>query len=321
MSSKGPVVVTGGAGFIGSHLVEGLLAEGEAVVVIDDLSTGSLRNLQSVETHPKLRVLQSKVSECNQLPQVLAEADFVFHLAAAVGVELVVNSPIRTIVNNLHETEVILAAASERCVPVLITSTSEVYGKSQKEAFSEDDDLLIGPPTLGRWSYACSKLMDEFLAIAYAREKQLPVIIARLFNTVGPRQSGQYGMVLPRFISAAKKNEPLRVYGDGRQSRCFCAVSDTVEALTRLRRCSTARGEVFNIGSTEEISILELAETVIRTLKSKSVIELISYTEAYAAGFQDMRRRRPVVAKLERHIQFRPSTALAEIIELTATGV
>ena len=310
--------MTGGAGFIGSHLVERLLADGKSVVVIDDLSTGSLENLSAAAAHPGLRVIQSKISSCAELPELVAGAESIFHLAAAVGVELVVQSPIHVIEANLRETEVLLQAAAPTRTPVLITSTSEVYGKSQKAAFSEDDDLLIGPPTQSRWSYACSKLMDEFLALAYAKEKELPVVIARLFNTVGPRQTGRYGMVLPRFIAAARRGEPLRVYGDGEQTRCFCFVKDTVEALVRLQNCPAARGGIFNIGGTEEVSIRELAERVIRTLGSESRVELVPYDQAYSPGFDDMRRRRPVVDKLEKHTGFRPATALQRIIELTA---
>jgi UDP-glucose 4-epimerase len=314
------ILVTGGAGFIGSHLVERLLADGKTVVVIDDLSTGNLANLAAVEKHPRLRVVVSQVSACANLPELVAGAESIFHLAAAVGVELVVKSPIHTLETNLRETEILLQAAAARRVPVLLTSTSEVYGKSQKEAFSETDDLLIGPPTQSRWSYACSKLMDEFLALAYARERGLPVVIARLFNTVGPRQTGQYGMVLPRFIAAAKRNAPLRVFGDGAQTRCFCLVADTVEALVRLRNCPAARGGIFNIGGTEEISIRELAERVIAALDSQSTIELVPYAAAYSPGFADMRRRKPVVEKLARTVGFRPATALQKIIELTAAG-
>ena len=310
--------MTGGAGFIGSHLVERLLANGKSVVVIDDLSTGSMENLRAVAAHPGLRVIQSKISACAELPELVAGAENIFHLAAAVGVELVVQSPIHVIEANLRETEVLLQAAAPPRTPVLITSTSEVYGKSQKAAFSEDDDLLIGPPTQSRWSYACSKLMDEFLALAYAQEKGLPVVIARLFNTVGPRQTGRYGMVLPRFIAAARCGEPLRVFGDGEQTRCFGYVSDTVEALVRLQGCPAARGEIFNIGGTEEVSIRELATKVIAALDSKSELELVPYATAYAPGFDDMRRRRPVVDKLERLTGFRPATALQRIIELTA---
>jgi UDP-glucose 4-epimerase len=312
------ILVTGGAGFIGSHLVERLLAEGCRVTVIDDFSTGSPANLAAVRADPRLRVVEARVSACPGLGQLAAAADAVVHLAAAVGVELVVRSPIQTIRTNLDETEAILEAAAGHPVPVLLASTSEVYGKSQRAEFREDDDLLIGPPHLGRWSYACSKLMDEFLALAYARERGLPVIVARLFNTVGPRQTGRYGMVLPRFIEAARAGQPLRVYGDGEQTRCFCYVADTVEALWRLLRCPAARGEVVNVGGTEEVSILELARRVITVLRSPSPIERVPYETAYAPGFEDMRRRRPALAKLERLTGFRPATPLDEIIRRTA---
>jgi UDP-glucose 4-epimerase len=312
--------VTGGAGFIGSHLVERLLADGKSVVVVDDLSTGSLENLRAVERHASLRVLVSKVSACRELPALAAQAESVYHLAAAVGVELVVKSPIHVLETNLHETEVLLEAAAPHRVPVLLTSTSEVYGKSQKEAFSEEDDLLIGPPHQSRWSYACSKLMDEFLALAFARERGLPVVIARLFNTVGPRQTGRYGMVLPRFIAAAKAGRPLKVFGDGRQTRCFCHVLDTVEALVRLQNCPAARGEVFNVGGTEEIAILDLARLVIETLGARSAIELMPYAEAYGPGFDDMRRRKPLVEKLARVTGFRPATPLRQIVLAAATA-
>jgi len=315
-----PVIVTGGSGFIGSHLVERLLVDGQRVVVIDDCSTGSLDNLQAVRDDARLRVIESKVSACKELSELVSEAESIYHLAAAVGVELVVNAPVRTLQTNLHETEVILEAASTHRVPLLLTSTSEVYGKRRKDGFSEEDDLLIGPPHFGRWSYACSKLMDEFLALAYAKETGLPVCIARLFNTVGPRQTGRYGMVLPRFIVAAQAGTALRVYGDGSQTRCFCHVQDTVEALVRLQNCPAARGQIFNIGSTEEISIRALAERVIQAAGSKSYIEMVPYQKAYAAGFEDMQRRRPVVEKLEKFVGFRPKTTLKRIIELAVEG-
>lgn len=311
-------LVTGGAGFIGSHLVERLLGEGKSVVVVDDLSTGNRGNLQALETNPRLRVIEAKISGCTELPELVAQAEAIFHLAAAVGVELVVKSPIHVLETNLHETEVLLEAAAPHRVPLLVASTSEVYGKSQKTAFGEEDDLLIGPPHQSRWSYACSKLMDEFLALAYAQERALPVVIVRLFNTVGPRQTGRYGMVLPRFIAAARRGEPLRVFGDGQQSRCFCFVLDTVEALVRLQNCPAARGQVFNIGGTEEISILELAKRVIETLGSKSRIEFVPYAQAYAPGFDDMRRRKPVVEKLRHVTGFCPQTSLGEIIRLSS---
>ena len=311
-------MVTGGAGFIGSHLVERLLGENKRVVVIDDLSTGNLENLKSVASHPGLRVIEAKVSECAELNEIVAGAECVYHLAAGVGVELVVNSPIHVLQTNLRETEVLLQSASRQRIPVLLTSTSEVYGKSQKPAFSEDDDLLIGPPHQVRWGYACSKLMDEFLALAYAKEHSLPVVIVRLFNTVGPRQTGRYGMVLPRFIAAAKANRPLTVYGDGMQTRCFCYVTDAVEALVRLQNCPAARGQVFNVGSTEEISICDLAQTVIQVLGSKSEVELLPYNQAYAPGFDDMRRRKPEVQKLAAVTGFRPQLPLKEIILRTS---
>lgn len=311
-------VVTGGAGFIGSHLVERLLNEGKPVVVIDDLSTGSLDNLKSVADHPGLRIIEAKVSGCAELDQVVSGAETIYHLAAGVGVELVVNSPIHVLQTNLHETEVLLEAAAAHRVPVLLTSTSEVYGKSQKPAFGEEDDLLIGPPHQARWGYACSKLMDEFLALAYAKERSLPVVIVRLFNTVGPRQTGRYGMVLPRFIAAAKANGPLKVYGDGAQTRCFCYVSDAVEALVRLQNCLAARGQVFNVGSTEEISIRDLAQRVINVLGSESEVELVAYNKAYAPGFDDMRRRKPELEKLARVTGFRPAISLKEIIQRTS---
>lgn len=312
------VLITGGAGFIGSHLAERLLAEGKSVVILDDLSTGSLENLEQVRNHPRLRFIEEKISACSQLPRLAAQAESIYHLAAAVGVELVVNSPIHVLRTNLHETEVLFEAAAPHGVPVLLTSTSEVYGKSEKAAFDEEDDLLIGPPHQARWGYACSKLMDEFLALAYAREQGLPVIIARLFNTVGPRQTGRYGMVLPRFITAARAGQPLRVFGNGKQTRCFCYVSDAVEALVRLQNCVAARNQVFNVGGSEEISMLALAKLVIKLLGSKSRIELVPYSRAYAPGFDDMRRRRPLIDKLAAVIGFKPAIPLRRIIELAA---
>jgi len=316
-ASSQHLLVTGGAGFIGSHLVDRLLADGHSVVVIDDFSTGNRENLAAVP-QAKLRVIQSKISACAELPDLVAGAKGIYHLAAAVGVELVVRSPIHVLETNLHETEVLLKTAVEYQTPVLLTSTSEVYGKSEKTEFNEEDDLLIGPPSRSRWGYACSKLMDEFLALAYTRERSLPVVIARLFNTVGPRQTGRYGMVLPRFITAAKQGKPLQVYGDGSQSRCFCFVADTVEALVRLQQSPAARGEVFNIGGTEEITILALARLVVEVLGSKSTVHFVPYAEAYAPGFDDMRRRKPGIQKLQTTVGFRPGTSLRDIILRTA---
>jgi UDP-glucose 4-epimerase len=315
------ILVTGGAGFIGSHLVERLLGEGKSVTVIDDCSTGRLENLQSVRGQAGLGVIQAKISECGNLVELARKSQAVYHLAAAVGVELVMDSTIKTIESNLRETQVMLDAASAVGAPILVASTSEVYGKSAKAAFSEEDDLLIGPPHLSRWSYACSKLMDEFLALAHAREKKTPVVIARLFNTVGPRQTGQYGMVLPRFIQAARQGQPLKVFGDGCQTRCFCYVNDTIEALVRLQNCPAAKGEIFNVGSCEEISIGKLAELVIHILHSTSSIEYVPYAKAYAAGFQDMLRRKPIVDKLAKYVGFQPATSLRQIVEWTAASV
>ena len=321
MKKAKPILVTGGAGFIGSHLVERLLNDGKNIVVIDDFSTGDLKNLRAVKKNPRLEIIRSKLSECKELPKLAKNSEFIFHLAATVGVELVVKSALHVLEASFHETEILLRAAAKNSTPLLLTSTSEVYGKSAKAEFSEDDDLLIGPPNQSRWSYACSKLTDEFLALACAREKKLPVTIARLFNTVGPRQTGRYGMVLPRLISAAKKNDPLKVFGDGKQTRCFCLVNDVVESLVRLQDCPKARDEIFNVGGTEEISILELAKLVVETLCSKSKIELVPYDKAYAPGFDDMRRRKPLVEKLERFVKFRPRTTLREIIRLTAEKI
>jgi UDP-glucose 4-epimerase len=337
MKSSRPILVTGGCGFIGAHLVERLLADGKSVVVIDDLSTSSLENLAAVKNHSGLRIIQAKVSDCAELPELAAHAEYIFHLAATVGVELVVQSALHVLEASFNETQILLRAALKSSTPLLLTSTSEVYGKSAKPEFSEDDDLLIGQPGQSRWSYACSKLTDEFLALAYAREKGLPVTIVRLFNTVGPRQTGRYGMVLPRFIAAAKSGAPLKVFGDGAQSRCFCLVHDVVEALVRLQNVAQAGclrnpaagetpalpsskvlGEIFNIGGTEEVSILELAQLVVATLGSKSLIELIPYDQAYSPGFDDMRRRKPLVEKLERTVNFKPQTTLQDIIRLTA---
>jgi UDP-glucose 4-epimerase len=318
MKQNQQIMITGGAGFIGSHLTERLLSEGFRVTVIDDFSTGNPQNLAAVANNPRLKVIKSKVSSCANLAELVSECSAVFHLAAAVGVELVLRKPIDTLRTNLDETEAILSAACPARVPVLVTSTSEVYGKSQKDEFSEDDDLLIGPPTLTRWSYACSKLMDEFLALAYWRQRGLPVTVVRIFNTVGPRQTGRYGMVLPRFIAAAKTGKPIQVYGDGTQTRCFCDVSDTVEAIVRLQRSPGATGEVFNVGSDHEITLLDLARKVREVLQSNSAIELVPYEMAYGPGFEDMRRRKPCLGKLERVTGFRPATSLETIIRRAA---
>lgn len=312
------VVITGGAGFIGSHLALRLLEQGAAITIIDDLSTGRMGNVESLLQSERVTFIESRVGECRELSGIISRSDHVVHLAAAVGVDLVVKSPVRTIHTNLHETEVVLEAAAQSHCPLLLASTSEVYGKSIADEFCEDDDLIIGPPYLGRWSYACSKLMDEFLCMAFASERGLPVRIVRFFNTVGPGQTGRYGMVVPRFVKAALDGKPIRVFGDGQQSRCFCHVSDTVEALSRLLLTPTAENKVVNIGSTEEITILKLAELVQSTLGSTSPVELISYEDAYSPGFQDMQRRKPSIARLHDLTGFTPLHSIESIIHDTA---
>lgn len=313
MHSK-PIVVTGGAGFIGSHLTDRLLEAGDEVVVVDDLSTGSRANLAMAERNPRFQFRACKVSECKDLEALVAGASMVVHLAAVVGVEQVMRSPVSTIETNLRETEVVLAAASRSGIPVLLASTSEVYGKSSRPEFSETDDLLIGPSTLGRWSYACSKLMDEFLAMAYHRERGVPVRIVRFFNTVGPRQTGAYGMVIPRFVAAARAGLPVRVYGDGLQSRCFCHVADSVEAVIRLMRTPEALGKVVNVGNDQPVQIRELAEKVIQALGSRSQVELVPYETVFGPGFEDMRHRKPSLKVLESLTGFRPGRTLDAIL-------
>lgn len=311
-------LVTGGAGFIGSHLAEFLLARGDRVIVIDDLSTGRIRNVEHLQGSPGFECVVDTVMNRPVLAELIDRADFVFHLAAAVGVKLIIESPVRTIETNTRGTEMVLDLASRRRKPVLIASTSEVYGKSARVPFSEDDDLVLGPTTRGRWSYACSKALDEFLGIAYFHEKKLPVVVVRLFNTVGPRQTGQYGMVLPTFVKQALFGRPMTVFGDGTQSRCFGYVGDVVPALARLIQTGKAYGEVFNLGSREEISIRQLAELVRKRLGSSSEIALIPYDQAYEAGFEDMRRRVPDIRKAAALIGFLPRTSLPEIIDRVA---
>ena len=310
------ILITGGAGFIGSHLAEALIAEGQAVTVIDDLSTGALANLASLRRHPNFRFIRASIRDAKALARALESVGFVYHLAAAVGVELIVKSPVYTIEDNVRGTEDVLAAAASAGCGVLITSTSEVYGKSARSRFREDDDLLIGPPTLGRWSYACSKLLDEFLGLAYYHEKHTPVTIVRLFNTVGQRQSGRYGMVLPRFVQSAIRGKPITIYGDGQQSRCFCHVSDVVRALVALPKQPQAVGQVYNIGSTEEVTIQELAKRVRSLCSNRSKLRYMPYAEAYEKGFEDMRRRVPSTVKIRQLIGWRPSKNLDEILQL-----
>lgn len=308
------VLVTGGAGFIGSHLAERLLADGSSVVALDDLSTGSEDNLDGLIGRPGFEFREGSVRDVAVVEELAGSCDVVVHLAAAVGVRLIVERPVHTIETNVRGTEVVLQAAARDATPVLLASTSEVYGKGARIPFAEDDDLILGPTTHSRWSYACSKALDEWLALAYVREKDVPVIIVRLFNTVGPRQTGRYGMVLPTFASQALAGEPITVYGTGEQTRCFIHVRDAVEAMVRLLGSVEARGQVFNVGSSREVSINRLAEMVRREVGSSSPIVHVPYEDAYAEGFEDMMRRVPDVTKLERTVGFRRSIPLEEIV-------
>ncbi|WP_447974962.1 GDP-mannose 4,6-dehydratase [Nitrospira sp. Kam-Ns4a] len=308
------VLITGGAGFIGSHLAEALLARGHEVCVIDDLSTGRIENIRHLRTNGKFSYVLETVMNRAIMSELVDVADVVFHLAAAVGVRLIVESPVRTIETNVKGTEVVLDLANKKKKKVVLASTSEVYGKASKVPFSEDDDLVLGATTRGRWSYACSKAIDEFLALAYWKEKRVPTIVARLFNTVGPRQTGQYGMVVPSFVHQALRHEPITVYGDGQQARCFCYVGDVVEALIALSAHPGAVGEVFNIGSDEEITIYDLARRVKALAHSQSEIVMIPYEQAYEAGFEDMPRRVPSLEKIRRLIGYAPTLGIDDIL-------
>ncbi|HEY3226441.1 MAG TPA: NAD-dependent epimerase/dehydratase family protein, partial [Planctomycetota bacterium] len=304
-----------GAGFIGSHLCERLLADGHTVVAVDDLSTGSKANLAVARRHSRFRFVEGSILDERLTARLVANSEFVAHLAAAVGVMLIVRSPVRTIETNIRGTEVVLEAAAKRRAIVLLASSSEVYGKSAKIPFSEEDDAVLGPPTKGRWSYAASKLVDEFLALAYWKERGLPVVVARLFNTVGPRQTGRYGMVLPRFVEQGLRGRPISVFGDGRQTRCFAHVSDVVGVLARLLRTRRAQGQVVNVGSDEEISIGALARLVRRKTGNRAVIRRIPYDRAYEEGFEDLRRRVPDLARLRRLIGDRPRIGIEAIVD------
>src|SRR5437764_3865588 len=292
------VLITGGAGFIGSHLSDAYLDRGDEVFVIDDLSTGSIENISHLKKNPRFRYTIDTVTNQPLLAELVDQCDVIFHLAAAVGVKLIVESPVRTIETNVHGTEVVLQLANKKKKKVLIASTSEVYGLSTEVPFREDGSLVMGATTKGRWSYACSKAIDEFLALAYWREKKLPTVVVRLFNTVGPRQTGQYGMVIPTFVKQALAGRPITVFGDGKQSRCFGYVGDVVGALMKLMDDESAVGEVFNIGSNQEISIMDLARKVKELANSESEIVLVPYDEAYEEGFEDMPRRIPDISKV-----------------------
>ena len=307
-------LITGGAGFIGSHLCELLLQQGHRVVAIDDLSTGRLQNIAHLRPHPHFQLVRETITNTLVLDRLTSEADTVIHLAAAVGVQLIVENPVYTIETNIMGTEAVLKAANRYGCKVLIASTSEVYGKGVRVPFREDDDRLMGPTTRNRWAYAASKAVDEFLGLAYHHQFGLPVVIMRLFNTVGPRQTGRYGMVVPRFVRQALGDEPITVYGDGQQSRCFADVADVTGAIARLAVHADAVGEVFNIGATEEISIRELAQRVITLTGSRSEIVLIPYDQAYAPGFEDMQRRVPSIEKIAGFIGYQPRYTLDDTL-------
>ena len=307
-------LITGGAGFIGSHLSDELLERGHEVHVLDDLSTGSIENIRHLKDKPGFAYTIDSAESSPVVAELVDGADAVYHLAAAVGVQLIVESPVRTIETNVHCTEVVLAQASKKKKPVFIASTSEVYGKSVDLPYREDGDLTLGPTVKGRWSYACSKAIDEFLAIAHWKERRLPTVIGRLFNTVGPRQTGRYGMVIPNFVTQALAGRPLTVFGDGTQRRCFCHVSDVVRALADLMEHDGVYGEVFNIGSQDEVEILALAEKVREATGSSSEIKLVPYDEAYEEGFEDMQRRIPDTTRIRERIGWEPTKSLDEIL-------
>ena len=311
-------LITGGAGFIGSHLAERLLERGDQVLLMDNLSTGSMENIRHLKKYDRMQYFLEPLENRQLLAELVDEADAIFHLAAAVGVKLIVESPVRTIETNVNGTQMVLEVACRKRKLVFVASTSEVYGKNTNIPFHEDADLVLGPTTKGRWSYAASKALDEFLALSYWKEKRLPVIIARLFNTVGPRQTGRYGMVLPNFVRQALESSPITVYGTGQQSRCFCDVRDAVEALLRLADNDKSIGEVVNIGNDSEITIEGLAQLVKEQTVSSSTIEYIPYDQAYEPGFEDMFRRVPCLAKLEHLTGFRPAIKLPEVIDRVA---
>ena len=309
------ILITGGAGFIGSHLSDHLLRKGHSVTVIDDLSTGSIDNIRTAKENDRFQYCIGTIFDKPLLAELIDDSEVIFHLAAAVGVLNIVESPVRTIETNVGGSELVLELAAKKKKRVLIASTSEVYGKSTKFPFSEEDDLVLGPTTKGRWSYACSKAIDEFLALAYFHERKLPVTIVRLFNTVGPRQTGRYGMVLPTFVQQALCGESLTVFGNGEQSRCFAHVCDIVNGLARCVSSDATIGQVFNLGNTEEVTIRALAERVIQAAGSTSLIEYVPYDQAYGAGFEDMQRRVPDISKAREWFGYAPSQSLTDILQ------
>ena len=314
-------LITGGAGFIGSHLTEAFLGRGDRVIVLDDLSTGSMRNLAGMAHHPGLLMVTGSIRDELVVDELMHECDVVVHLAAAVGVRLIIEEPLRSFTTNLRGSEVVIGAAHRYQRPILIASTSEVYGKNGHSALTENADRILGPTTVARWAYSTAKAVDEILALTYHRERGLPAVVTRLFNTVGPRQSAAYGMVIPTLVKQALLGQPLTVFGDGQQSRCFCHVADTVDGLLRLLDNRRAVGSVFNIGSTEEITILELAKTIVEKTGSNSEIHLVPYDEAYQEGFEDMHRRVPDVSKIEALTGWRQRHTLEGILTDTIADV
>ena len=310
------VLVTGGAGFIGSHLVERLLGEGREVVAIDNLSTGSVRNIEGFRHWPHFEFVEGDIRNGGLMEGLAARCDIIYHLAAAVGVQLIADRPVHTIETNIGGTEVVLDAANRFGRKILLASTSEVYGKNEKVPFCEDDDIVLGSTRYSRWSYACGKAIDEFLGLAFHQQYGLPVVIGRFFNTIGPRQTGEYGMVVPRFVRRALKNEPVLIYGTGRQSRCFCYVQDVIDAITALMDCDQAAGQVFNIGSQEEITVEALADKVIAMTGSRSRKEFVAYEKAYGRPIEDMMRRVPGLERIRKLIGWEPRTSLARALEV-----
>ncbi len=315
---KQRALITGGAGFIGSHLAEALLARGDTVTIIDDLSTGRFENIRPLVEHPHFHFAIDTITNDIVMDRLVSECDVIFHLAAAVGVELIVHDPVRVIETNVLASHAILQAAARYRKKILLVSTSEIYGKATKVPFSEDDDRVLGPTTTARWSYSDSKAIEEFLGLAYYRKIGLPTVICRLFNTVGPRQTGQYGMVVPRFVQQALRGDPITVYGDGRQSRCFCNVKDVVRAMVALIDCPQAAGQVFNVGNTQEITIFELAQKVLQLTGASAPFDerivLIPYAQAYEPGFEDMQRRIPDIRKIKQFIGWEPQVSLEDTL-------
>jgi UDP-glucose 4-epimerase len=320
-AAEATYLITGGAGFIGSHLTEALLGRGDRVIVLDDLSTGSMKNLAGVAYHPGLVTVTGSIRDELVVDELMHKCDAVVHLAAAVGVRLIIDEPLRSFTTNLRGSEVVIGAAHRYQRPILIASTSEVYGKNGLSALTETADRILGPTTVARWAYSTAKAVDEILAMTYHRERGLPAVVTRLFNTVGPRQSAAYGMVIPNLVKQALTGQPLTVFGDGQQSRCFCHVEDTVDALLRVLDNRRAVGSVFNVGSTEEITILELAKAIVEKTGSSSEIKLVPYDEAYHEGFEDMRRRVPDTSKIEALTAWRPRHTLQDILTDTIADV